>query len=78
MNKYYLVICIQKFFMNKYYSVCSIWKIFMNEYYSVLDIRKFFMNEYIQYSVFGQIHYSVQLWFEVSLKMSGLPYLEKN
>jgi len=35
----------------------------MNEYYSVFGIRKFFMNEYIRYSVFGQIHYSVQLWY---------------
>ena len=28
----------------------------------LFGIRKFFMNEYIRYSVFGQIHYSVQLW----------------
>ena len=49
--------------MNEYYSVFGIRIFFMNEYYSVFGIRKFFMNEYIRYSVFGQIHYSVQLWF---------------
>ena len=48
------------------YSVFGIWKFFMNEYYSVFGIQKFFMDEYIRYLVFGQIHYSVQLWNIVS------------
>ena len=41
----------------------GIQKFFMNEYYSVFGLRIFFMNEYIRYLVFGQIHYSVQLWW---------------
>ena len=54
--------------MNEYYSVFGIRIFFMNEYYSVFGIRKFFMNEYIRYSVFGQIHYSVQLCLKVECR----------
>ena len=55
--------------MNEYYSVFGIRIFFMNEYYSVFGIRKFFMNEYIRYSVFGQIHYSVQLCYSYKQKI---------
>ena len=65
------------FFMNKYYSVLGIRKFFHERIYIqysnnfheriLFGIQKFFMNKYIRYSVFGQIHYSVQLcWGEVS------------
>ena len=59
--------------MNKYYSAFGIQKIFMNEYYSVFGnfswtntIRYSEILHEQRYSLFGQIHYLVQLWSRLS------------